>query len=256
MVTKLAVLISGRGSNAMAVAEECLNGNIDAEVVCLGSDNPDASGLEFARENNIDSFVVDYKKIISEYMNDSSSFVLPGDFQYKDIESKTSFFPIKDREKYLKTRARAEGELLDLLMPHKPDLLVLAGFMRTFTPYFIDRFSPDSLNPRIMNIHPAILPSFPGVDGYGDTFFYGCKVGGCTVHFVDYGTDSGPVIIQKCFDILPEDGLEDIKKKGLELEWRAFPEAVKLFADKRLKVKEHTRSSKNGEEKRRIVEII
>jgi phosphoribosylglycinamide formyltransferase-1 len=110
------------------------------------------------------------------------------------------------------------------------DLLVLAGFMRNLTPYFIDRFNTDPDNPRIMNIHPAILPSFPGVDGYGDTFRYGCKVGGCTVHFIDYGEDSGPIIGQRAFPILETDTLDDVKRKGLEQEWQLYPQCIQDFA--------------------------
>ena len=81
-----------------------------------------------------------------------------------------------------------------------------------------------------MNIHPAILPSFPGVDGYGDTYRYGCKVGGCTVHFIDYGEDSGPIIGQRAFPILETDSLDDVKRKGLEQEWILYPQCIQSFA--------------------------
>lgn len=109
------------------------------------------------------------------------------------------------------------------------DLLVLAGFMRVLTPYFIDRIN-DTGKYRIMNIHPALLPAFPGTDGYGDTFRYGCKVGGCTVHFIDYGEDTGPIIGQKAFDIADDDTLDDIKKKGLQKEWELYPQCIQKFA--------------------------
>ena len=253
---KIAILLSGRGSNAKSIAEECFNGNINGEIVCFGSDNSNAPGLEFAGKNKIPFFSVDYSKIIASYKNDSTSFSIPDDFNYEEIKGKITFIPAKDEEMFLKTRAKAESEMLSKMACFKPDLLVLAGFMKTLTPYFIDRFSPDSLNPKIMNIHPAILPSFPGVAGYGDTFFYGCKVGGCTVHFIDYGTDSGPVIIQKSFDILPGDGLDDIKKKGLDLEWKAYPEAVDFFTKDRLKVREISRTVSGRIEKRKIVEVL
>ncbi|MFO7989326.1 MAG: formyltransferase family protein, partial [Desulfotignum sp.] len=82
---------------------------------------------------------------------------------------------------------------------------------------------------RIMNIHPALLPAFPGTDGYGDTFRYGCKIGGCTVHFIDYGEDTGPIIGQKAFEIEDTDTLEDVKRKGLEKEWELYPECIKKF---------------------------
>lgn len=255
-MTRIAVLISGRGSNAKAVADKCFSGDIAGEIVCFGSDNPDAKGLEYAKERKVPVFSVDYKGIINEYNADPDNFNTPDDFDFLEIEEKTSFIPVKDKRKYLMTRAKAENAILENILPHKPDILILAGFMRTFTPYFIDRFSPDLLNPKIMNIHPAILPSFPGVDGYGDTFFYGCKIGGCTVHFVDYGTDSGPVIVQKTFNIEPKDSLEDIKARGLKLEWEAYPEAVKLYVDDKLRIEEVKRVTRGKEDTRRIVKII
>jgi phosphoribosylglycinamide formyltransferase-1 len=128
----------------------------------------------------------------------------------------------------------AESALLMQVARYEFDLLVLAGFMRNLTPYFIDRVNVTPDQPRIMNIHPAILPAFPGTDGYGDTFRHGCKVGGCTVHFVDYGEDSGPIIGQRTFPILPGDTLDSIKKKGLAQEWILYPECVQLFAKKKL----------------------
>jgi phosphoribosylglycinamide formyltransferase-1 len=137
------------------------------------------------------------------------------------------------------------------------DLLVLAGFMRNLTPYFIDRFNTDTDRPRIMNIHPALLPAFAGVDGYGDTFRYGCKVGGCTVHFIDYGEDSGPIIGQKAFPILEGDDLDAIKKKGLELEWQLYPECIQLFAQGRLRVVNMTHTLDNGRiMQRKVVRIV
>ena len=107
-----------------------------------------------------------------------------------------------------------------------------------------------------MNIHPALLPAFPGVDGYGDTFRYGCKVGGCTVHFVDYGEDSGPIIGQKAFEIREEDTLESIKAKGLKLEWELYSECVKLFAEDRLKTVNRFYTLKSGKKIHRTVVTI
>jgi len=103
------------------------------------------------------------------------------------------------------------------------------------------------MHPRIMNIHPALLPAFPGVDGYGDTFRYGCKVGGCTVHFVDYGEDSGPIIAQKAFEIRTDDTLEMVRKRGLALEWELYPRCIQLFAENRLRIEKvtHTLSGEN-----------
>jgi phosphoribosylglycinamide formyltransferase-1 len=143
------------------------------------------------------------------------------------------------------------------MRPYPFDLLVLAGFMRNLTPYFIDRVNTDRKSPRIMNIHPALLPAFPGTDGYGDTFRYGCKVGGCTVHFVDYGEDSGPIIGQRAFSILPEDTLDAVRKRGLEQEWQLYPECIQLFAKGRLKTENARHELANGSIfERRVVRIL
>jgi phosphoribosylglycinamide formyltransferase-1 len=108
-----------------------------------------------------------------------------------------------------------------------------------------------------MNIHPALLPAFPGVDGYGDTYRYGCRVGGCTVHFIDYGEDSGPIIGQKSFPIADDDSLDEIKKRGLELEWQLYPACVQLFAQNRLQVVTMTHTLDNGQAfQRKIVKIL
>jgi phosphoribosylglycinamide formyltransferase-1 len=108
-----------------------------------------------------------------------------------------------------------------------------------------------------MNIHPALLPSFPGVDGYGETYAYGCKVAGCTVHFVDYGEDTGPIIGQKSFQIEPEDTVEKVREKGLRHEWELYPACIQLFAQNRLKVVVRTSSLKNGAVfRRKVVEVL
>ena len=134
----------------------------------------------------------------------------------------------------MRSRAIAEKKLLDFILAYDIDLLVLAGFMRTLSPYFIDRMNTVPGKWKIMNIHPALLPSFPGTDGYGDTFRHGCKVGGCTVHFIDYGEDTGPIIGQRAFQITDEDTLESVKKKGLALEWELYPECIQKFAENRI----------------------
>lgn len=129
------------------------------------------------------------------------------------------------------SREEHEKKIIEILKKHKVDLVVLAGYMRIITPYFINQYKN-----RIINIHPAILPAFPGTDGYGDTFRYGCKIGGCTVHFVDSGVDTGPIIIQKANPIKENDTLESFKKRGLEIEHQALPEAIKLFCADKLKI--------------------
>ena len=135
--------------------------------------------------------------------------------------------------------------------------MVLAGFMRNLTPYFIDRVNTDRNNPRIMNIHPALLPAFPGVDGYGDTFRYGCKVGGCTVHFIDYGEDSGPIIGQRAFPISSDDTLDSIRQKGLALEWELYPQCIQMFAEGRIKIVKRSFTLATGKKvQRTVVEIL
>jgi len=228
-------LISGGGTNLQAIIDSCQSNLIDANIIFTGSDTPGVKGLERAQKANIDTFVVDYSKIIrvcKKGINDSD---LPEDFNLDEILSKQKLVQgDASREQlifFLKTRAIAEKKLLDIMLAYDMDLLVLAGFMRVLTPYFIDRINTEPGHYKIMNIHPALLPSFPGTDGYGDTFRYGCKIGGCTVHYIDYGEDTGPIIGQKAFEIKDNDTLDDIKKKGLEKEWQLFPECIQKFAD-------------------------
>jgi phosphoribosylglycinamide formyltransferase-1 len=108
-----------------------------------------------------------------------------------------------------------------------------------------------------MNIHPALLPAFPGTDGYGDTFRYGCKVGGCTVHFVDYGEDSGPIIGQRTFPIREDDTLDSVRRRGLEEEWQLYPACIQLFAEGRLKIVRMTHELPGGKiYERTVVDIL
>ncbi|MCP3921967.1 MAG: phosphoribosylglycinamide formyltransferase [Desulfobacterales bacterium] len=228
---RIGAFISGGGSNLNAIIDACEAGQIDGEVVFVGSDNKDAKGLKKSSESGYPTFVVDYNNIVQKY-NDNI-LKAPDDFNFDEINKKQSLISenksIDTIKKFLITRACAENEIIENIKKYNYDLIVLAGFMRVFTPYFIDRINNDKQ--KIMNIHPALLPAFPGVDGYGDTFRYGCKIGGCTVHFIDYGEDTGPIIGQKAFEILPEDTLDSVKEKGLKLEWELFPECIQLFAE-------------------------
>lgn len=231
---KVGTLISGGGTNLQAIIDACKKNEIDADILFTGSDTPDVKGLQRAEKANIDTFVVDYRAIIAKLREAPDSVALPEDFDLEEITAKQALFPRDTSPEklsfFLKSRAVAEKCLLDRIIPYGIDLLVLAGFMRTLTPYFIDRINTDSNRRRIMNIHPALLPAFPGTDGYGDTFRYGCKVGGCTVHFIDYGEDTGPIIGQKAFAIEDKDTLDDVKRKGLALEWQLYPECIQKFA--------------------------
>jgi phosphoribosylglycinamide formyltransferase-1 len=258
---RIGALISGAGSNLQAIIDACKSGHIKGSVVFVGSDNPEAEGLNRAKKQGISTFVVDYQAILAPSKASSLEASVPSDFVLERVLASQHVLPVTSdsdkRVEYFCTRAVAEAALLKEMAAYSFDLLVLAGFMRMLTPYFIDRVNTDPSRPRIMNIHPALLPSFPGVDGYGDTYRYGCKVGGCTVHFVDYGEDTGPIIGQKAFEIEPEDTLETVQENGLKLEWRLYPACIALFAQDRLRVISKTFTFQDGTTfKRKVVEIL
>lgn len=254
---RIGALISGSGTNLQAIIDSCETGKIKGKLAFVGSDNPNAKGLERARRHKIPTLVVDYSSIIERFNRKTDKASLPDDYNFDDLLSKQTLLlenaNFKKAKTFIMTRAIIEKELLDKMKPYPFDLLVLAGFMRNLTPYFIDRVNTNPGYPRIMNIHPALLPSFPGTDGYGDTFRYGCKVGGCTVHFIDYGEDTGPIIGQKAFQIEKDDTLDAIKQKGLALEWELYAECINLFAENRLKIVKVPYMLKNGEQKERTV---
>lgn len=258
---RIGALISGSGTNLQAIMDACESGQIRGRIVFIGSDNPDSEGLKRGEQFKIPTFIVDYGSMIQRYKKSPEKVKLPIDFDFNDVLSKQTLFPADaDKEKmkyFLTTRAIAEAALLEKMKNNPFDLLVLAGFMRNLTPYFIDRVNTDPDHPRIMNIHPALLPAFPGTDGYGDTYRYGCKIGGCTVHFVDYGEDSGPIIGQMAYTITENDTIKSVRKKGLKLEWVLYPECVKLFAEDRLKTVRMSYILKSGKKiHRTIVKIL
>ncbi len=254
---KIGGLISGTGTNMDAIIKACEERKINGEVIFVGSDNPDAKGLEKAAHKKIPTFVVNYPEIIRNFKQSPDDHFYPDDFDFEDIKIKQSLLntetDIQKVSTFIETRAIAEAALLEKMKDHPFDLLVLAGFMRNLTPYFIDRVNTTPGKPRIMNIHPALLPAFPGVDGYGDTFRYGCKVGGCTVHFIDYGEDSGPIIGQRSFPISEEDTIDSIKQKGLALEYQLFPECIQLFAENRVACVKMTYTDDKGNISQRTV---
>ena len=191
---KLAVLVSGNGSNFQALVDAIEAGRIpNAQIVCLISNKADAFALERAKNHGITSLVLDHKS----YPN---------------------------RQAY-------DVALVDLLHQHQVDLIILAGFMRLLSPTMIDTF-PNA----IMNIHPALLPAFPGLDAQKQAFEYGVRYTGCTVHFVDSGTDTGPIILQSVVPILESDTLDSLTQRIHGEEHRTYVEAVRLFCTGRLKV--------------------
>ena len=127
-------------------------------------------------------------------------------------------------------RADFERAMLDELQAHGVTLVILAGFMRILSPVFVHAYTG-----RILNIHPALLPSFPGAHAHRDALAYGVKVSGCTVHFVDEGMDSGPIILQASVPVTEDDTEETLAARVLEQEHRIFPEAIKLYVEDRLR---------------------
>jgi phosphoribosylglycinamide formyltransferase-1 len=256
MTIRIGALISGGGSNLQAILDACRTGAIPGKMVFVGSDNKDAYGLKRAQAAAVPVFTVDYREKFRAFQEAPDRFSPPADFDLAAVLQKEALTgPDADelrRRAYFIPRAAAEAALLEEMASYPFDLLVLAGFMRNLTPYFIDRVNPDPNSPRIMNIHPALLPAFPGTDGYGDTFRYGCKVGGCTVHFIDYGEDTGPIIAQRAVSITPEDTLESFRKKGLAAEWAVYPECIRMFAENRLVVDPVSTDSTG----RRVVRIL
>ncbi len=184
MKRRLAILLSGRGSNFEAIADAIESGTIPgAEIVAVISDVPDARGLARARERSLPAFAVD-----------------------------RGAFP---------SRRAHEDAMLAILEREKPELVCLAGYMRLLSPDFIARWRG-----RILNIHPALLPRFPGLDVQRRALEAGERESGCTVHFVDEGTDTGPIVLQRKVPILPGDTVESLSARILAEEHRAYPEAI------------------------------
>jgi phosphoribosylglycinamide formyltransferase-1 len=183
---RLAILLSGRGSNFVALADAVDSGKIpDAEIVAVVSDNPDAPGLAIARERGLPAHSI-------------------------------------ERESGM-TRAVHEGRIQRVLDAARPDLICLAGYMRILSPEFVEAFPG-----QIVNIHPSLLPKYPGLHVQRRAIEAGDQESGCTVHYVDVGIDSGPAILQKRVPILPSDTEETLAARILEQEHVAYPEAVNI----------------------------
>ncbi len=191
---KLGVLVSGSGTNLQSIIDNIKNGYIkNAEIAVVISNNRDAYGIVRAEKSYIDTVVV-------EHVN----------------------FP---------SREEFEKKLIETLEKYNVDYVILAGFMRILTKFFISRFKN-----KILNIHPALLPSFPGVDAQKQAFDYGVKFSGCTVHFVDEGTDTGPIIVQAVVPVLNNDTEETLKKRILAQEHKIYSYAIKLLTEDKLTI--------------------
>jgi len=247
---KLAVLISGGGSNLQAMVDRIDAGKLDAEISLVVSNNPEAYGLTRAQKHGISTAVVDYRNYSKRLLPKIAKNTLPKEFeqlvQGQRIYSGLPNEEVRDR---LARLVLAEQEIIRILEPKNPDLICLAGFMRLISPYFIKHYNREDLY-GIMNIHPALLPAFPGTDGYGNTFTYGCRFGGITVHFVDEGEDSGPIIAQATYPIWPGDTLDIIRKRGLQLEYVLYSQCIQWMAQGDLQVED----GKDGRPQVRILD--
>lgn len=189
---RVAVLLSGRGSNFAALADACSRGEVPAEIVLVLSNAPDAGGLEKARQRGIATVTISARGM---------------------------------------SREEHEQRLVAAIAEVDADWVCLAGYMRLLTPLFITRFAP-----RIVNIHPALLPSFPGLEAQKQAFDHGVKVSGCTVHLVDAGCDSGPIVLQRTVPVLDDDTEETLAHRILEQEHIAYPAALRMLLTRRWSV--------------------
>lgn len=227
---RLAVLVSGGGTNLQALIDRSRAGDLAAEVVVVASDNPNAYGLVRAREASIPAHVVDYRAKHPQTPSEQDLSHLPCDLAAIDSRQRILKNPDTSvRRRQLARLLLAEHALIETLAPYRPDYICLAGFMRLVTPYFLTHFNRGA-RWRVLNIHPALLPSFPGQHGYEDTYHYGSKWGGVTVHFVDEGEDTGPIIAQAPFPIWPNETLESVRKRGLSVEYELYAQCINWLA--------------------------
>ncbi len=194
MPLQLAILASGRGSNAKAIIDAIKAGTLDATIQCVICNVENAGVLDIAQQAGIPAHCIPHAGL---------------------------------------KRPVHEAQVLEALSAYEVDYLVLAGYMRLMTPGFLLPFKDDGFY-RVVNIHPSLLPAFPGANGYEDAFHYGVKVSGVTVHLVDEALDNGPIILQEAFPRLETDSLEAFKQRGLAIEHQLYPKALQLIADKRL----------------------
>jgi phosphoribosylglycinamide formyltransferase-1 len=192
MKRRVAILISGRGSNMAALIEAARASDFPAEIAVVVSNRTDAGGLDKAKTSGIPTAV---------------------------IESKA----------FGKDRAAFEKALEAVLGDYKIELICLAGFMRLFTAEFVQRWYG-----KMLNIHPSLLPSFPGLDPHGQAINAGVKISGATVHFVIPETDAGPIVMQGAVVVRDDDTADTLSARILEVEHRIYPQALRLLASGRL----------------------
>jgi phosphoribosylglycinamide formyltransferase-1 len=200
---KVAVLISGRGSNMESLARVCATEGFPAEICVVMSNKPEAAGLERAASFGIATAIVDHT----------------------EFDSKAGF----------------EEAMIEALEGHGAELICLAGFMRVLSEGFVERFAH-----KILNIHPSLLPAFPGLHVQQKAIDGGVRYSGCTVHFVVPEVDAGPIIVQAVVPIEQEDSADTLAARILEQEHLIYPEAVKLFAEGRLHIEGRRVRISNG----------
>ena len=189
----LGILLSGRGSNFVAIADNIDAGRIpDAQIAIVISNRGDAPGIETARKRRLNALVIPSKG--------------------------------KDREAH-------DREVVDALREHKVDLICLAGYMRLLSPWFVQQFPQ-----RILNIHPSLLPAFPGLEAQQQAFAYGVNVSGCTVHFVDEELDHGAIIVQKTVSVVDSDDEHTLAERILAQEHIAYTEAINVVLEGKFEV--------------------
>jgi phosphoribosylglycinamide formyltransferase-1 len=184
MARRLGILISGRGSNFIAIADAISTGQLDAEIAIVISNRADAPGLAAAQQRGLRSIALPSKGV--------------------------------DRDAY-------DRQLIAELNAANVDLICLAGFLRILTPGFVRHFAG-----RILNIHPSLLPAFPGLDAQRQALQHQAKFSGCTVHFVDEALDSGPIVLQAVVPVQTDDTVESLSARILKEEHRIYPEAIGL----------------------------
>jgi phosphoribosylglycinamide formyltransferase-1 len=185
--TKIAILISGRGSNMLALADAIREGRVpETEIAVVISDQPNAAGLAHAESQNVTTAVV---------------------------------------ERRGRSRHEHDRELVTVLQEHRVDFVCLAGYMRLLSSHFLSTFQN-----RILNIHPSLLPAFPGLDAQRQALEHGVKFTGCTVHFVDETLDGGPIIAQRIVPVLDDDTEETLSTRILEEEHKLYAEALAIVA--------------------------
>jgi phosphoribosylglycinamide formyltransferase 1 len=185
--TRLGILLSGRGSNFLAIAESIREGRLPGvEIAVVISNVPDAPGLAAARELGLPTAL----------------HISKG-----------------------KTREGHDADVTACLREHQVDLVCLAGYMRLLSPQFVA-----ALPYRILNIHPSLLPAFPGLEAQEQAFAYGVKVAGCTVHFVDDELDHGPIVVQRAIPVLASDDAQSLARRILAEEHKAYTEAIAMVA--------------------------